>query len=321
MVGIGHRTIKMALGAGLAIWIASLFGLEFATFSAIIAIICIEDSKKKTLMTIREKFFASLLSLFLGALFLEILGYHPITFALFSLLFFPLLVRLRIQGGFLMSIVVLLHVYALEKASVDVFLNELYLIFIGMGIALLTNSIMPNLQPEINNFKQDIEAHFKVILHEFAAYLRDSKRNWDGTEIVEVETLIEEAKSIAILDVENHLLRKEDKDYYYLEMREDQVELLKQMMQAVALAASSEIPLTQKIMLADFLDYLSENVDATDTTADSFHKLQTCMATIRKSKLPTTREEFEVRANLFYLFFEIENYLKVKRKLFAKWKK
>lgn len=220
-----------------------------------------------------------------------------------------------------MSIVVLLHVYALEKASVDVFLNELYLIFIGMGIALLTNSIMPNLQPEINNFKQDIEAHFKVILHEFAAYLRDSKRNWDGTEIVEVETLIEEAKSIAILDVENHLLRKEDKDYYYLEMREDQVELFKQMMQAVALAASSEIPLTQKIMLADFLDYLSENVDATDTTADSFHKLQTCMATIRKSKLPTTREEFEVRANLFYLFFEIENYLKVKRKLFAKWKK
>lgn len=47
MVGISHRTIKMAIGAGLAIWLATLFDLEFATFAAIIVIICIEDSKKK----------------------------------------------------------------------------------------------------------------------------------------------------------------------------------------------------------------------------------------------------------------------------------
>lgn len=320
MVGIGHRSIKMAIGAGLAIWIATLFNLEFATFAAIIVIICIEDSKKKTLLTMREKFLASLLALFLGAFFLEILGYHPIIFALFSLLFFPLLTKLRIQGGFLTSMVVLLHVYALEKANVSIFLNELYIIFIGMGIALLINSIMPNLQPEINAYKKDIESKFKIILYEFGAFLRDSERNWDGKEIIEVETLIEKAKSIAILDVENHLLRKKNKDYYYLEMREDQLELLQQMMQVVAIAASSEIPFKQKIILADFFNYLSVNVDATDTTVDSFQKLEGCMVVIRNSPLPKTREEFEVRANLFYLIFEIENYLKIKQRLFAKLK-
>lgn len=320
MVGIGHRSIKMAIGAGLAIWIATLFNLEFATFAAIIVIICIEDSKKKTLLTMREKFLASILALFLGAFFLEILGYHPIIFALFSLLFFPLLTKLHIQGGFLTSMVVLLHVYALEKANVSIFLNELYIIFIGMGIALLINSIMPNLQPEINAYKKDIESKFKIILYEFGAFLRDSERNWDGKEMIEVETLIEKAKSIAILDVENHLLRKKNKDYYYLEMREDQLELLQQMMQVVAIAASSEIPFKQKIILADFFNYLSINVDATDTTVDSFEKLEGCMIVIRNSPLPKTREEFEVRANLFYLIFEIENYLKIKQRLFAKLK-
>lgn len=177
---------------------------------------------------------------------------------------------------------------------------------------------MPNLQPKINTYKKDIEDKFKVILYEFAAYLKDSERNWDGKEIGEVETLIEKAKSIAILDVENHLLRKRNKDYYYLKMREDQLQLLKQMIQIVAIAASSEIPLKQKRMLADFFSHLSENVDATDTTADSFHKLEEYMITIRESQLPTTREEFEVRANLFYLIFEIENYLKIKQGLFAK---
>lgn len=321
MVGIGHRSIKMAIGAGLAIWLATLFNLEYATFAAIIVIICIEDSKMKTLLTMREKFIASLLALILGALFLELLGYHPLTFALFSLLFFPLLAKLRIQGGFLTSIVVLLHIYALEKANVAVFLNELYIILIGMGIALLVNSIMPNLQPKIDAHKKHIESKFGKILYEYAAYLKDSERTWDEKEMIEVEEVIEEAKSIAILDVENHLLRKKNKDYYYLEMREEQLILLKQMRQFVTTAASSEAPIQQKEMIADYFNHLSENVDATDTTSESFDKLNKCMVTLRNSQLPTTREEFEVRANLFYLIFEIENYLKVKRKLFAKWTK
>lgn len=47
MIGFGYRTIKTAVGAGLAIWIASLLDLEFATFAAIIVIMCIEKTKKK----------------------------------------------------------------------------------------------------------------------------------------------------------------------------------------------------------------------------------------------------------------------------------
>src|SRR5690625_3281703 len=117
MVGIGHRSIKMAIGAGLAIWLATLFNLEYATFAAIIVIICIEDSKMKTLLTMREKFIASLLALILGALLLALLGCHPITFALFSLLFFPLLANLRMQGAFLTIIVVFLPIYEIGRAS------------------------------------------------------------------------------------------------------------------------------------------------------------------------------------------------------------
>src|SRR5690625_5397576 len=82
------------------------------------------------------------------------------------------------------------------------------------------------------------------------------------------------------------------------------------MRQFVTTAASSEAPIQQKEMIADYFNHLSENVDATDTTSESFDKLNNCMVTLRNSQLPTTREEFEVRANLFYLIFEIENYLR-----------
>jgi uncharacterized membrane protein YgaE (UPF0421/DUF939 family) len=315
---MGYRTIKTAVGAGLAIWIASLLDLEFATFAAIIVIMCIERTKKKTLITMNKKFFASLLSLVIGALFFEVLGYYPIVFALFILLFVPILVRARIQDGFVTSMVVVLHVYTVKNANWAMFLNELYIIFIGMGIALLINSIMPNFKRDIETFKKEIEQKFEIILYEFSAHLRDSERNWDGKEILEVEDSINQSKSIAVQDVENHLLRKQNKDYYYLEMRENQLELLKHMMKIVAIVSSSSLHVKQKEMFAEFLENLSENVHSGDTTDISLNELEELKASIRKTELPKTREEFEIRANLFYLIFEMENYLNIKKKLFSK---
>jgi len=318
MIGMGYRTIKTAVGAGLAIWIASLLELEFATFAGIIVIMCIEKTKKKTLITMKDKFFASLLSLMIGALFFEVLGYHPIVFSLFILLFVPILVRAHIQAGFVTSMVVVLHVYTVKDATWTMFLNELYIVFIGMGIALLVNSFMPNFKRDIENFKKEIEQKFEVILYEFSAHLRDNMRNWDGKEILEVEDLINQSKSIAIQDVENRLLRKQNIDYYYLEMREDQLELLKHMMKIVAIFSSFSLDVKQKEMFADFLENLSRNVHSGNTTDISLNKLEELNALIRKMELPKTREEFEIRANLFYLIFEMKNYLNIKKKLFAK---
>ncbi|WP_255551265.1 aromatic acid exporter family protein [Sporosarcina sp. E16_8] len=315
---MGYRTIKTAVGAGLAIWIASLLDLEFATFAGIIVIMCIERTKKKTLITMKDKFFASLLSLILGALLFEVLGYYPVVFSLFILLFVPILVRAHIQAGFVTSMVVVLHVYTVKDATWALFLNELYIIFIGMGIALLVNSFMPNLKRDIENFKKEIEQKFEIILFEFSANLRDSMRSWDGKEILEVEDLINQSKSIAIQDIENHPLRKQNKDYYYLEMREDQLELLKHMMKIVAIFSSSSLDVKQKEMFAEFLENLSRNVHSGDTTDISLNELEELNALIRRMELPKTREEFEVRANLFYLIFEMKNYLNIKKKLFAK---
>lgn len=318
MIGMGYRTIKTAVGAGLAIWIASLLDLEFATFAAIIVIMCIEKTKKKTLLTIKDKFFASLLSLILGGLFFEVLGYYPIVFSLFILLFVPILVRAHIQGGFVTSMVVVLHVYTVKDANWAMFLNELYIILIGMGIALLVNSFMPNFKRDIEIFKKEIEQKFEILLFELSAHLRDNMRSWDGKEILEVEDLINQSKSIAIQDVENHLLRKQNIDYYYLEMREDQLELLKHMMKIVAIFSSSSLDVKQKEMFAEFLENLSRNVHSGDTTDISLNELEKLNALINKMELPKTREEFEVRANLFYLIFEMKNYLNIKKKLFAR---
>ncbi|MFJ8066405.1 aromatic acid exporter family protein [Psychrobacillus sp. NPDC096426] len=317
MIGMGFRTIKTAIGAGLAIWIASLFDLEFGSFAAIIVIMCIEKTKRKTLHSIQKKFFASLLSLILGSICFEVLGYHPIVLTLFILLFVPSLIRFRIQEGFVTSIVVILHIYTVKHANLENLLNELYIIFIGIGIAILVNSIMPSFKKEIEKYKTEIENKFSVILYQFSTFLKDSKQKWDGKELVEVENILNQSKNIAIQDVENHLLRKENNDYYYLEMREDQLQILKRMVDILSIVSSSELDVKQRGMLANIFQYISQHVDSGDTTV-ALQLLEEYEESIRETELPKTREEFEVRANLFYLNFEIKNYLIIKKNIYQR---
>lgn len=314
MVGMGSRTVKTAIGASLAIWLTGLLQLEFGVFAAIIVIMCIERTKKQTVDTILDKFFACLLSLFLSGAVFELLGYSPVVIGIFILLFVPLLVKLKIQGGFVTSMVVVTHLYTLRNFNLQIITSELLIIIIGIGIAFIINSIMPSFKKEIETYKDQIEDKFQIILYEFAAYLRNPNRNWDGKELYEVGELIKKAKDVALRDIENHLIKNPRRDYHYLEMREDQFNILKRMLPVVS---SLGLHLKQKEYVADFFEYLSKIVNEEDTTHLSLKKLEECWQLIRKTELPKTREEFETRANLFYLLNEIENYLHIKKKLYS----
>lgn len=313
VIGMGSRTLKTAIGASLAIWLAQLIKLEFYVFAAIIVIMCIERTKKQTVDTILDKFFACLLSLFLSGIAFEIFGYSPIVFGLFILFFVPILVKLKIQGGFVTGMVVVTHLYTLQAFNLSIIWNEILIIIIGTGIAFLINSIMPSFKKEIETYKDEIEEKFSSILYEFAAYLRDPERNWDGRELLEVDHLLKKAKETAIRDIENHLIKNQKRDYFYLEMREDQFHVLRRMLSVVS---SLGRQFKQHDYVAELLEYLSKRVSEQDTTHESFKKLEECWELIRKTELPKSREEFEIRANLFYLMQEIENYLLIKRRFY-----
>lgn len=315
MKGLGYRTIKTALATGVAVWLSYLLELDFYTSAGIIAILCIQTTKKRSIKSSFNRFFASMIALVLSGFFFEFTYYHPLMLSAFILMLTPLLVFFNIQEGFVTSIVITLHIFLTKDFTVQLFVNEVQLLVIGVGLALLVNSYMPNVTKEIHQYKKKIEQCFQVILYEFSAFLRDENRNWDGKELIEAEKLLNEAKATAIKHVENHLLRKNDKDYHYFEMREKQYELLTKIMPVVS---NLNMDIKQRETFADFLAYLSNNVREKDTTDQSIQKLHVCKEGIAETELPKTREEFEARANLFYLMNEIQNYLDIKRLLHTK---
>ena len=150
MFKIGYRTLN-AVGATLAIFLAQFFQLENYASAAVLTIICIQVTKKRSIISSWTRFSACLLVIPFSFLFFETLGYHPISLGLIILFFVPILIKLHIQEGLITSSVILLHFYKTKEYSWAIILNELGIIIIGIGVALLMNLYMPNMERELRN--------------------------------------------------------------------------------------------------------------------------------------------------------------------------
>jgi uncharacterized membrane protein YgaE (UPF0421/DUF939 family) len=306
---IGLRTVKTALGAGVSIWIAELLHLQFASFASIICILCIEKTKKQSIRSSLERFAACTISLVLSGLVFQTLGYNPLVFSLFIMLFIPLLVQLRLQKGFVNGVVIVLHIFTLEKFTLPIAINELLIVIIGVGVAILLNSYMPNVEKDLKETKSIIEEKFKKILFEYGAYLEKGDQGWDGKELLELEEDLNKGKMLAIQYEENQLGTDKKGYYYYFDMREKQFVILKRMLPIVS---SLNEDVVQRHVFAQFLYEISTDVKSENTAYRHLHRLEIEHQKMKEMELPKFRMEFETRALVFHLMNEIEYYLETK---------
>ncbi|MBM7646395.1 uncharacterized membrane protein YgaE (UPF0421/DUF939 family) [Scopulibacillus daqui] len=312
MFNIGYRTIKTAIGAGIAIGIAQFLGLNFYISAGIITILCIKPTKKASLYSAWQRFIACLLAMLFAVAFFHILGYHPWTITLVLLLFIPSLVKLKAQDAVGTSSVIILQLYSLEQTSWAIIWNQFQVIVIGIGVALLINWYMPSMERRIKQYRKRIEENFSIILKEFAVYLRKGDSDWAGKEIIETGDILKEAKMLSLKDIENHPFREKDSYYTYFKMREEQFEILERLMPMIA---SLDKTYKQGEHIADFLERLSQKVSPQNTANLFLEDLRAMRAEFRESPLPKDRKEFEIRSALAHFVNEMEKYLELKSNL------
>lgn len=307
---IGYRTIKTAIGAGISIWIASFFQLQFFSSAGILTILCIQDTKKKSIHAVYTRFVASIIAILYSVFFFEIFGYHPITFGCVLLLFIPTIVSFKVSAGFISSVVIMLHIYSTGNFTVELFLNELYLMMIGYGTGLAVNMYMGDSSKKLNEYLEKIEDLYRLIFSEFVKYLRNEDTSWDGKEILEANELILKAKLLATRDLENHLIYKHDDYYYYFIMREKQLEIIERMLPKIT---TIPVMVQQAQLVADFLEDLSEHVHSGNTAEIFREKLKQLKSEFEKMPLPENHEKFLAMAALYQLIEEMDEYLIIKQ--------
>lgn len=310
---IGYRTFKTAVAVSIGISIAQFFHLDFYVSSAIITILCVQNSKKKSLHSALSRFIACMLAIPFSYIFFEGIAFEPYIIGLLLLLFIPTTVLLKVNEGVVTSTVIILHIYSTNQMTLQVVLNELGLIIIGIGAALLVNSYMPSLDEEMKIHQKDIEQYFKALLMDMVVYLRTKEMKEDfASKLKQASDEVQFAKSVAYRDVENHFSRKENYYYKYFTIREKQLEIISRLFDRII---SVETLDNQRELVADFLEELSLCVHSGNTAVLFLSKLQRVKEMIKHDKLPNDWRSFEEQAHVFFVIKELEQYLQIKKSL------
>ncbi|MED2447632.1 aromatic acid exporter family protein, partial [Bacillus thuringiensis] len=251
MFKIGYRTVKTAIGTGAAVFIAQLLGLEFYSSAGILVILCVQNTKRKSLQVSLHRFLACVLSMVFAFCIFETIGYTPLAISILLLTFIPTAVMLKIQEGIVTSSVIVMHLYSLKQITWFIVGNEIAILTIGISVALLVNMYMPS------SDQDKIESNFKTILFEMVVYLRNRESSWSGSELIETENMLNEARDLSFKKLENAFMREDDYYYRYFNMRMQQFEILERM---IPLAASLSWTYEQADMIADVVENIGNAI-------------------------------------------------------------
>lgn len=308
---IDHKVIKTAIGTFISIYLADLLGIKFGVTAGIVTIISIQATKKESLKIALERFIASLVGLFIAVISFECFGYTPFIFGIFVLTFMPICLKFNLFQGFLATIVLATHILSLGTVSLDIVKNEIYILLLGIVVALVLNSYMPDMKKELREKKKNIDTLMKTLFNYFGDVLIT------GSVFVDEETLFKElkkeldtARDIAFKEYNNDIFSSSREEVEFFQMKRNQYKVMLRMRNHFyRFYISSE----HTHIISEFTRKVSDSIGVDKLYQEVLIELERVRGVFESMPLPKTRVEFESRAMLFQFLNDIEEFLEIKR--------
>ncbi len=319
------KIIKIAAGTSLSILIAEFFGLAYSASAGIITLLSIQDTKKETITVALKRILGFVIAVIIAFLLFTTLGYYPITFGVFVLVFVFVSYTLKIAEGISMCAVLTTHFLIEKNMKTDFILNEFLILFIGIIVGILLNLFMPKSLNKIKAQMNQVEEKIKRILLKLAdsilaqEYQNQEEHHKDNTyietydvtyDLTELNDLLEAGLSSAYENMNNTLLV--DTRYYiqYFTMRKNQHETLIHMKERIN--RLSLIPKQAK-PIYEFVKKISSQLHEYNNAKTLLTELEEMLQNFKEEPNPKTREEFENRAVLLLFLYDVENFLIIKK--------
>lgn len=305
----------MATSATIALIIGNALGLQYATVGAVIAILSIQDTRKKALIISYKRIIACSIGILLSVILYSVLGNRALIFGLFLIILIPLTSRLKVQEGMVPSVVLSTHFLVANNITITLIYNEVLLMIIGIGVAAIANIFMPSLEDKFKEDKKWIEEHYRIIINKMSKSLITHTVDIDEQKLInEVEQRLYESKETAYKIVNNQFFKSSSYYTDYINMRINQFDTIKRMRLHFQ---RFNIPVEQMNVMADFTLCVSENISEMNDCKSLLIDLDIIRSEFKKMELPKTREEFESRAQLLQFLNDMEEFLLIKRNFFT----
>ncbi|MGK0551563.1 aromatic acid exporter family protein [Enterococcus faecalis] len=307
---IGLRTVKTVISATLAMLIAEKIGLLYPTSAGIIAVLSVSNTKKTSVFTGFYRLLSLVLATAIAIVCFQLLGFSAVAFGVYLLLFIPAAVTLKLSDGIVVSSVLVTHYLVERDVSWQIIGNELLLMCLGVGLALLVNLYMPDTEKRLQQDQRDIEATFRQLLGAMAHYLNQDMKNQQlPQQCSSLKHKIEMGEQWAKKHAENRLWSANTYYIEYFSMRNMQSTILKDMLELL-----EEITVDPQHVAAiqRLLDFTEETFAEENDGVDILMRIAEVFKEYRQKPLPTTRSEFENRAQLFQFLQLFRAFVEIK---------
>lgn len=305
---------KIGIGSSVAIYIAEALQLQYATSAGIITLLTLITTRWGTLKLSGQRVITYAGSVALCYAIFKVIPSMWIAYGIF--LFFTVLLTeiLGWRGTLSVNAVIGTHFLATQDFTISFMLNEFYLVFIGISIAIILNLVHINNAHEngLIHRMRHVEHQMKQILIELAGYLvreKTGERVWD--DLIFLEKELEENLELAN-EYHNNTFQSHQ-DYYmeYFEMRLKQCGALHNL--HAELKRMRDLP-KQARVVADFIMDITQFVTEMNDPVKQIAELEGLLQKLREEPLPKTHEEFENRAELYHVLMDLEEFLLYKKR-------
>ncbi|MGY0837321.1 aromatic acid exporter family protein [Aerococcus urinaeequi] len=309
---IAIKSAKYAVATFIAIFLAQWLGLDYAVSAGVIAILSLAETSKKTVQYIENLTLTMILSLLIATILFNIFGYEIWVFSLYLLITYPISVYLKSDNAIAPCAVFISHLLLEQASDFNWWINEMLLLVIGVGIAVIVNLYQTSESGQMNKVKVEIEAEMQTILNQLADKM-DTSHHQNYLLYEHIDQAYELAKHgeyLAMKEAENNI-SGESQIYYqnYFSMRSSQLIILYDINNSLDnIFESTE----QTYDLSDFFRHVSQELSEMNTAAKLRNELAQLKTRFRMQPLPQSRNEFETRSMLFDILLDCEKFLNLK---------
>ncbi|MFV8771919.1 aromatic acid exporter family protein [Aerococcus urinaeequi] len=309
---VAIKSAKYAVATFIAIFLAQWLGLDYAVSAGVIAILSLAETSKKTVQYIGNLTLTMILSLLIATILFNLYGYEIWVFSLYLLITYPVSVYLKSDNAIAPCAVFISHLLLEQASDFNWWVNEMLLLVIGVGIAVIVNLYQTSASGEMDKLKGQIEREMQTILNHLADKMDtpDHPGHLLYEHIDQAYELAKYGEFLVLKEAENNITG-DVQNYYlnYFSMRSSQLIILYDINNSLDNIYEST---DQTYDLSGFFRHVSQQLSESNTAAKLRNELNQLKTRFRQQPLPQTRNEFETRSMLFDILLDCEKFLNLK---------
>lgn len=310
-----YYTLKIGLGVYIAFFLADLLQLQSPITAAIITILSVNETRKKSLSVSVKRFIAGNVAIVLAFIIFYFFGFRIEGLVILLLIYIPFAFKINAKESIISGFVLASHVLAFESISISIFFEENLILIIGILTGFFLIIHMPDIEKELIESKKNIEKEFSQILMKMSLSLKNLCYIGESIDLEELEKVIKRAKKLSYKYKDNALTDERGEYIDYFQMRLIQLYRLMYMkdhLNQIFITQEQAVPLSK---VTEYISNIIGNEPKVETILD---QLETLRMNYKKEPLPSNREEFENRSVLFQYLNDLEEFVRIKKRYLDK---